>query len=509
MLDPDARRQHRQAVARLAAALLFVALVLLPTYTQVAALTRSSLATTPLEDPVFTGAAAPRVSLSSRAPLADSPSPSALGTPALPSPSASPSGEPSPSSSGAPSPSASGSVGPTPSPSAEPPSPSPPTGDAVACAPLSATQAALRTSTERCSPEAPSYDGLYAGVGPYGPLQPEGGDTCPAGWQRGGDGDVAAADCSGAELGAAIRDRGGRPSWDAPFRVPGCRLRWFNPEQVCAILTQVGRLMLVGDSLTRHLTQSLMVLATGDYVRGAMEPSADSDCTCESSYRDDFKLCRDTSSAYRASHDLPPQDVCPGWTANRVLFLSEWCCDMDGARLDRAFAEAAFDGMRTVAFVSVGLHLLRPLPDVGPPSTSDQIWERFYAAMWRRLEARMADRRGDGRPGMRDALLVGTTTPPGPNKPAEYLERQGPAVMAAHADALRARQRAAPGSLLFDTHVLMSNTTSYDGTHFPMASNLVAAQALLNVLAAGLPGITVPPDPAGATPRRRLGAGGR
>lgn len=74
-------------------------------------------------------------------------------------------------------------------------------------------------------------------------------------------------ECSSAELSAAI-SAASRTDEGSSLVVPGCRLEWFWGTRVCDLLQAVGGLDVVGDSLMRHLLQTLRALAIGDLKRG-------------------------------------------------------------------------------------------------------------------------------------------------------------------------------------------------------------------------------------------------
>ena len=57
--------------------------------------------------------------------------------------------------------------------------------------------------------------------------------------------------------------RGARPSRDAPFALArGCALKWYTPGEACNLLARAGTLVVVGDSLARHLVH-VAVASTG------------------------------------------------------------------------------------------------------------------------------------------------------------------------------------------------------------------------------------------------------
>lgn len=63
---------------------------------------------------------------------------------------------------------------------------------------------------------------------------------------------------------------GGRIGRDAPYMPRCCDMRWFTTEEICEILGRFDRVVLVGDSMMRHVTGSINVLLRKDIGYGAV-----------------------------------------------------------------------------------------------------------------------------------------------------------------------------------------------------------------------------------------------
>jgi len=63
---------------------------------------------------------------------------------------------------------------------------------------------------------------------------------------------------------------GGRIGHDAPYMPRGCDMRWFTSEEVCEILGRFDRVVLVGDSMLRHIIGSINILIRKDLGYGAV-----------------------------------------------------------------------------------------------------------------------------------------------------------------------------------------------------------------------------------------------
>lgn len=63
---------------------------------------------------------------------------------------------------------------------------------------------------------------------------------------------------------------GGRIGHDAPYMPRGCDMRWFTTEEICEILSRFGKVIIVGDSMMRHVMGSINVLIRKDLGYGAV-----------------------------------------------------------------------------------------------------------------------------------------------------------------------------------------------------------------------------------------------
>lgn len=87
---------------------------------------------------------------------------------------------------------------------------------------------------------------------------------------------------------------GGRIGHDAPYMPRGCDMRWFTSEEVCEILGRFDRVVLVGDSMLRHMIGSMNILIRKDLGYGAVTDwnfslQERKECFCNEQF--DTKLC--------------------------------------------------------------------------------------------------------------------------------------------------------------------------------------------------------------------------
>lgn len=92
----------------------------------------------------------------------------------------------------------------------------------------------------------------------------------------------------------AAMSGGGRPGFDAPYMPRGCDMRWFTAEEACDILSRFSKVLIVGDSMMRHVTGSINVLLRKDLGYGAVtdwnfSPEERRECFCNMQFN--VKAC--------------------------------------------------------------------------------------------------------------------------------------------------------------------------------------------------------------------------
>lgn len=63
---------------------------------------------------------------------------------------------------------------------------------------------------------------------------------------------------------------GGRIGFDAPYMPRGCDFRWFTSEEICEIFGRFEKIMIIGDSMLRHVTGSFNIFLRKDIGYGAV-----------------------------------------------------------------------------------------------------------------------------------------------------------------------------------------------------------------------------------------------
>ena len=228
-----------------------------------------------------------------------------------------------------------------------------------------------------------------------------------------------------------------------------------------------------------------------------MTPNASETCSCDSQY---YKDCRPfCAGTYNAEKTLlcPQWDVprfYNRWTTGKPVNESQkpWTYEKELKHLQDTLELTNISDSRVVLFFMVGNH---PVSLMKQGMTPEMIVEQNYAPRLELLKTHMDSRRKSTNSSSveRDIMLVGTNTPPNPNKPKQYRRFSGYDHMHAIAEASRrfAAQHESPSSrrrqdrplvARLDTFAIMDNLTAFDGTHFALTGNVVLAQTFLNVL---------------------------
>lgn len=76
--------------------------------------------------------------------------------------------------------------------------------------------------------------------------------------------------CPDRESMVTAMSSGGRIGNDAPYMPRGCDMRWFSTEEICEILARFEKVIIVGDSMMRHVIGSINVMIRKDLGYGAV-----------------------------------------------------------------------------------------------------------------------------------------------------------------------------------------------------------------------------------------------
>jgi hypothetical protein len=68
----------------------------------------------------------------------------------------------------------------------------------------------------------------------------------------------------------AAMSGGGRIGFDSPYMPRGCDMRWYTSEEICDIFAKFEKVILIGDSMLRHMTGSFNIFVRKDIGYGAV-----------------------------------------------------------------------------------------------------------------------------------------------------------------------------------------------------------------------------------------------
>ncbi|KAK7754651.1 hypothetical protein SLS62_003435 [Diatrype stigma] len=244
---------------------------------------------------------------------------------------------------------------------------------------------------------------------------------------------------------------GGRVGKDAPYVPRGCDMRWHDTEEVCEILNRFSQVVLVGDSMLRHIIGALAyanVSATTNLMsRAAQSKVSIAPVTCLSM----TSLASTARMEQIVRYPIPDEEV---------------------NRLKEALASYT---TRPRAFVlGHGLWNNLDLHQCGA-------WlDSVIAPIRLSLEHRSGRTRTRTRDGQLPILLV-TPNAAGERKPDEWLVTQGNKALVGFERAMAADAANRRIDHL-GTWNMSIQATLYDGVHMDLRGNLVKAMMVLNWL---------------------------
>ncbi|KIW37954.1 uncharacterized protein PV06_09932 [Exophiala oligosperma] len=277
---------------------------------------------------------------------------------------------------------------------------------------------------------------------------------------------------------------GGRIGFDSPYIPRGCDMRWFSTEEVCQILSRYEKVVVVGDSMMRHVVGAMNVLLRQDLGYGAVTDwnfNEDElrDCFCN--HQMDVKSCSvqgifSTSSVLE--HD-PSSLACP--TTQPVDLVIEM------------MLKFPLDSEELARFRS----LLSPKKPRKPYAFI------FGHGLWNDLDLQASMQWLDGilgetvkqapyyvggtnKKGSRGApfwpRLFVTPNAAGIQKPDQWLVSQGNKALMVFEESVRV-EAGKRGVETMGTWNMSIQASKYDGVHLDLKGNLIKAMGVLNWLA--------------------------
>ena len=322
------------------------------------------------------------------------------------------------------------------------------------------------------------------------PLPPHGHPSC--------------ADVEGALARAVRGGSGGGPrAWgdgrsDGALALPApCSLRWLSPAQACGVLP--GLLILMGDSLSRHLAFSLSQVLSGNYAAGPLlgfQPPHDDPANGLFFPEDCHALCHCDETYRICAHVRPPPTarhfsaLCPAWGEHRdapapLRFLPWYGGFFNGTAVD-ALLSANFTGAGGARWeAGAPPRVRRPVlvAEVGPGWADD--FEAGNGKVEAFIDSVFAAAARAPRGGARVVCYL-IPAPVDALKPAQFVGKQGLAPTRALGEwvAGLCRQR---GGRVLDALPISLGAYTRDGTHYATRVMTLIAQSLLNLLLAPWP----------------------
>ena len=270
------------------------------------------------------------------------------------------------------------------------------------------------------------------------------------------------------------------------FVAKGCAVRHWTGAQARDLLKRFPFVGIVGDSLTRHMTQGLMMILSGNYETGGIIPDAQGtwrECTCDGMFSESLS-CRMLSPQQYENPCFGPckvnLPVCPGWAREHVCTAES---ETPSLYMDRAHKgipkltskmitdRCDNDGRRMAFFLQGGAHFM-----------SD--WKRalklfFRPAIGMIRNASVVCRGKHGSP--QPIILVS-----GLNAQSRLLDGAHPIQTREKAivfnQAVRKALAHEPGLVFIDFFNVTLNAQTSDGYHFLSDVNVAKADVFLSAL---------------------------
>ncbi|KAL2065956.1 hypothetical protein VTL71DRAFT_3626 [Oculimacula yallundae] len=259
---------------------------------------------------------------------------------------------------------------------------------------------------------------------------------------------------------------GGRIGHDAPYMPRGCDMRWFTTDEICEILGRFDKVVLVGDSMLRHIIGSMNILIRKDLGYGAVTDwnfslQERKECFCNEQF--DVKACS-VQGIYKTkdvmAHD-PESVAC----TNLINVIMEEIVKhpVPKDEIDRLQADIERQSKKPIAVI-LGHGLWSSLDVQSSVNWLDSV-----------LNA-IRDTLGQDWTG-----LFITPNAAGKEKPDDWIVTQGNKALMLYEEAMGilAHNR---GIAHLGTWNMSIQSNKYDGVHLDMRGNLVKAMMVMNWL---------------------------
>ncbi|KAI0405518.1 hypothetical protein F4802DRAFT_606781 [Xylaria palmicola] len=280
----------------------------------------------------------------------------------------------------------------------------------------------------------------------------------------------------------AAMSSGGRIGRDAPYIPRGCDIQWFTTEEVCEILGRFSQIVLVGDSMLRHVIGALNIIVRANLGYGGVtdwnfDTREKERCFCN----DQFDITECSVQGIYKTKDVITHDplslVCP-------QLIPSWSTDLRMEQMVRYPME------------NVELERLQMAIDTNPSSRKafvlgHGLWNDLdidTSKVWVNTVIRVIDAKLRLRSRLRVSrqsknlpILLITPNAAGEKKPDEFIVTQGNKALVRFEHAM-AREAARQRIDHLGTWNMSIQASLYDGVHMDMRGNLLKAMMVVNWL---------------------------
>lgn len=304
---------------------------------------------------------------------------------------------------------------------------------------------------------------------------------------------------------------GERAGQDEPFMTSGCEMRWYSGVQLCEILGRFSNVVIIGDSLMRHLASAMHVFLREDLIEGAF--------TSWTAKAEEQRYLEQKMEAERTGKE-PPEPGTWDCRCDRAfsnggcLFLEAWSSkavydnDASSMKCDRKFSsgiefgisneypmgdhalDALFEGLRNHSQTSTEYGATASAPKPHAVIFGNGLWYDLDIETFKKwtqdLENAIAAGARDLFPGTnkpRVPMLAVTPSAGGPLKPHKYVDKQNNVKIKAFEDeAARWLHGRREGLYHMGTYNATILNSSPDGTHSGIKADLLKAMMVFNWL---------------------------
>ncbi|KAI0522224.1 hypothetical protein F5B22DRAFT_634126 [Xylaria bambusicola] len=277
----------------------------------------------------------------------------------------------------------------------------------------------------------------------------------------------------------AAMSSGGRIGRDAIYIPRGCDMRWYTTEEVCKILGRFSQVILVGDSMLRHVIGALNIIVREDLGYGGVTDwNFDSremercfcndqfdvtDCSVQGIYKTEDVIKHDPGS-------LACPRLVPGWSTDLRMeqMVRHPIEDVELERLEKAIDTKSKSNSRKAFILGHGLWNNLELD-------KSKAWLDTVVKI---IDSRLQLRRRYYR---NMPILLMTPNAAGEKKPDEYIVTQGNKALVRFEHAM-AQEAAKQKIDHLGTWNMSIQANLYDGVHMDMKGNLLKAMMVVNWL---------------------------